>query len=296
VRPWLAALLVGCAARPAPERTPARIIPSAPISLPSTSSSVEAKPDAYGLRLAKAIKYPKPAGPPGMRWYPTHFEVPATIFWVGEPATAQNGCTANLASAFDHDWKGAYGGCDAAHPRFVEADGLNRPQAFVPKENPYYVALPYGSNESAPWRAEVPWLADRPDAKSVRAALKNRWVAVRRDAKVCYAQWEDVGPFCVDDADYVFGGAPPRNDGVSCDTGTPGNGTASGIDLSPATAACLGATFELGLFLVDWWFVDDAFVPEGPWRRVVTRSEVRDGPAPKPAGSCVQTKPYPACG
>ncbi|MGZ3418701.1 MAG: hypothetical protein ACXVEF_24290 [Polyangiales bacterium] len=250
---------------------------------------------AYAARLTKARAYPKPAGPPGKRWYPTHFAVPATIFWVGEPATKQNGCTANLASAFDHDWIGAYGGCDAASPRVTEDDGFHRPQGFVPKENPYYVALPYGSNEHAPWRDEVPWLDDRPRAHSVRAVLKNRWVAIRRDDVVCYAQWEDIGPFCVDDADYVFGGAAPRNDGVSCDTGSPGNGTASGIDLSPATASCLGATFELGLFPVDWWFVDDAFVPEGPWRRVITDSEVRDGPA-RPATACAQTKPYPSCG
>lgn len=271
----------------------------------TTASAGDAGPDATDVdarardeRIARARAFPKPVGPLGHRAYPTHFAVPATIFWVGEPSTKQNGCTANLSSAFDSDWVGAYGGCDAAMHRRHEHDGFDRPKSFVPKENPFYVALPYGGNEDAPWRDEIPWVADRKDATSARDALKNRWVAVRRGLVTCYAQWEDVGPFCVDDAPYVFGGATPRNDGIGCageraDAGQ-GNGTASGIDLSPAVASCLGATFEQGLFPVDWWFVDDAFVPEGPWLRVVTSSPVRDGPPPggKP---CFQAPPYPPC-
>jgi hypothetical protein len=257
--------------------------------------------DAYSLRAQRARSYPKPAGPPGKRSYAAHFAVPATVFWVGEPATTENGCMPNLASAFDHDWIGAYGGCDAADPRVVENDGWNRPAGFVPRENPYYVALPYGTNELAPWRLEVPWLTDRPDVDSVRRAVKNRWVAIRRGARTCYAQWEDVGPFYVDDVAYVFGDARPKNDGKSSDpiAGIDSTGAASGIDLSPATATCLGATYELGIFDVDWWFVDDASVPDGPWRRVVTTSPVRDPPVDSPArspSSCVRNAPFPTCG
>lgn len=255
--------------------------------------------DTREARVARARALPRPSGPPGHRRYPVHRGIPATIFWVGEPATRQNGCTANLASAFDHDWIGAYGGCDAASPRVTEQDGWNRPEGFAPAQNPYYFALPYGSNDDAPFRDEVPWIDDRPHASSIRDAVKDRWIAVRRFDRTCYAQWEDVGPFCADDVAYVFGGAPPRNDGRSCEgagpTSAEANGTASGLDLSPAVAHCLGVRFETGLVPVDWWFVDDDDVPDGPWRRVVTRAPVRDGP-PRPPGACAQTPPWPACG
>jgi hypothetical protein len=279
--------LLGCPREPA---KPQPLIADA-------SVVVDAVVDAYAEdgRAARARTYWKPTGPAGKRFYLAHRNVPATIFWVGEPATKQNGCTPNIASAFDHDWLGAYGGCDAHTPRITEPDGFNRPQHFVPKENPYYFALPYGTNESAPFRDEVPWVADRPGAEDIRSAVKNRWIGVRHGDRTCYAQWEDVGPFCADDVQYVFGYGAPRNDGKSCDVAGEGNGTASALDVSPAVAHCLGVTFDTGLFQADWWFVDDDHVPVGPWSRVITSSPVRDGP-PRDGGICVQSKPYPLCG
>jgi hypothetical protein len=246
-------------------------------------------------RLDRAKSLPQPTGPKGDRSYPVHAQVLATVFWVGEPATAENGCMPNFASAFDGDWIGAYGGCDAPESRTTEEDGFDRPAAFVPRENPFYFALPYGLNERAPWRAEIPWSDERADARSIRAALKNRWIGVRRGERTCYAQWEDVGPFCADDVGYVFGGAQPRNDGKHCDTdSTKGDGTRSGLDMSPALARCLGIDVKDSV-PVDWWFVDDARAPEGPWRRVVTTSKVREG-SPRPEGKCFSKRPYPTCG
>lgn len=248
------------------------------------------------LRAARAKAFPKPTGEKGARVYAPHRDVLATVFWVGEPPTAQNGCMANFASAFDHDWLGAYGGCDAASPRVTDATGWSRPGGFVPRENPYYFALPYGTNERAPWRDEIPWVDDRPLATSVRQMVKNRWIAVRAEPqgdRTCYAQWEDVGPFCADDAEYVFGHRAPRNDGKRCDTEAKGNGIQSALDMSPALSLCLGHEAS-DMFRVEWWFVDDAQVPQGPWKRVVTTSPVRDGP-PRAAGKCVEHPPYPAC-
>lgn len=248
--------------------------------------------NSAAARLAAARSFPKPTLVGGKRVYAPHRDVPATIFWVGEPSTKQNGCTPNNASAFDFDWLGAYGGCDAHAPRITEADGFNRPEGFVPRENPYYFALPYGTNEQAPWRDEIPWSAGFRD---IRSAVKNRWIAVRVAERTCYAQWEDVGPFCTDDAQYVFGYGKARNDGKTCDVAGPGNGTISALDVSPAVATCLGKTFDDGLFNADWRFVEESDVPAGPWRRVITTSPVRDGP-PRDAGPCVQSKPYPLCG
>ncbi len=281
----LATSLLACPREPARPRVTAS---DASVVATESDASVE------DGRATRARRFWKPTGPPGKRFYLAHRDVPATIFWVGEPATKQNGCTPNLASAFDHDWLGAYGGCDAHLPRTTEADGFHRPQTFVPRENPYYFALPYGTNEDAPWRDEIPWLADRPGVEDIRSAVKNRWIGVSHGDRTCYAQWEDVGPFCADDAEYVFGYGPPRNDGKTCDVAGKGNGTASALDLSPSVAHCLGVAFEQGLFRVNWWFVDDAHVPDGPWSRVITTSPVRDGPV-RDAGACAEAKPYPLC-
>jgi len=68
------------------------------------------------------------------------------------------------------------------------------------------------------------------------------------------AQWEDVGPFGEDDADYVFGGAAPAE-------------PRSGLDLSPAAAAALGLA---GRGRVSWRFVPEGQVPDGPWTRIET--------------------------
>jgi hypothetical protein len=104
----------------------------------------------------------------------------------------------------------------------------------------------------------VPWRA-----APGKSALKNRWIAVRANGRTCYAQWQDVGPFESDDIAYVFGDAPePRNKQIK----------AAGIDLSPAMRDCLQV--EL-VSRVAWRHVEEKEVPDGPWRKVITR---RPGP------------------
>src|SRR5258708_29686707 len=75
------------------------------------------------------------------------------------------------------------------------------------------------------------------------SVCKGHWLEIRHGAKICYAQWEDAGPFRTDRATYVFGTDRPllnHNHGA-------------GIDVSPAVRDYLG----LGsLGLVDWRFVE----------------------------------------
>ena len=83
--------------------------------------------------------------------------------------------------------------------------------------------------------------------------LKGTWLAIRYGNKVCYAQWEDCGPWVTDDHEYVFGNARPKN--------TQNNG--AGIDISPAVRDYLGISSS---GKCDWRFVDVNEVPYGPWR------------------------------
>ena len=157
-----------------------------------------------------------------------HKSIMATFFYVGEPASEENAFIANDDSAFDEMWVEHYGGIDDPENR----NGYY-PKTFVPKENPFYFALPYSD-----------------------MSYKNKWIAVRYKENVCYAQWEDVGPYETDDYEYVFEFKSPRNQ----------FGMKAGLDLSPAMRDCLKMEDN---DYVDWKFVDK--VPEGPWKEIVTR-------------------------
>ena len=62
-----------------------------------------------------------------------------TLFWVGERSNAENNFIPSHESYRDQDWQASYGGVDDPEHR----NGY-WPAGFRPKENPFYVALPYG--------------------------------------------------------------------------------------------------------------------------------------------------------
>jgi hypothetical protein len=188
-------------------------------------------------------------GEPGR--YPWRLSIMTTIFWIGEhPST--NNPVPNDASSWDPNWFGDYGGYDDPalnlRKRFV-------PASFFPRQNPFYVALPYNDVQAGHTKPEakqvIPWFKDSfiRDGLSV---LKGHWVSIRHNNRVCYAQWEDCGPFTTDHWQYVFGNERPR----------PNLNQGAGLDVSPAVRDYLG----LGnLDACDWKFVDFREVPPGPW-------------------------------
>jgi hypothetical protein len=92
-------------------------------------------------------------------------------------------------------------------------------------------------------------------------ATKNQWIKITKGNTVAYAQWEDVGPFQENDAAYVFGTARPRN----------AINNHAGLDLSPAVATFLNLQ---DIDTVSWQFVNAGDVPDGPWKQVVTTSQI----------------------
>jgi hypothetical protein len=129
------------------------------------------------------------------------------------------------------------------------------PLGFVPKQNPFYVALPYNDVEEDHTRSEaatvIPWF-DAAFVRDGQSVCKGHWVALRHGRRVCYAQWEDVGPFQTDHWQYVFGPERPR----------PNANHDAGIDVSPAVRDYLGMS---GMDVCDWKFVNVWEVPIGPW-------------------------------
>jgi len=192
--------------------------------------------------------------------YPWKLGITVTIFWIGE-LPSENNPTPNTASSWDEDWDGSFGGYDNPNPAARVADaktGDYRPKAFIPKLNPFYIALPYNDRlthkRHKPEAARViPWFKQM-KPKGGQTVLRGRWVQIHRNGRDCYAQWEDCGPWVTNDWQYVFGSAKPKNRQ---------NGGA-GIDISPAIRDYLGVRSGQK---VHWRFVEASQVPYGPWKR-----------------------------
>ncbi len=196
----------------------------------------------------------------GYARYPWKLDIVATVFWVGEEPT-ENNPTPNDKSSWDTKWMESFGGYDDPDP--TKRTEAFTPVGFTPKQNPFYVALPYNDcidyNSHKPEASKIiPWFKTR-FTRSGRTVLKGQWVAIRHGNRVCYAQWEDCGPFVTDDHSYVFGNSRPKN--------TSNNG--AGIDISPAIRDYLGLK---SMSRCDWRFVDVSEVPAGPWRTFGTNN------------------------
>jgi len=192
--------------------------------------------------------------------YPWHYDITVTYFWVGEGADEENAFISNLPSAWDEEWVLSYGGVDSPDKR-----NGSYPQGFVPKENPFYFALPYNDlDDDGEMKKEalekVYWATG--EIVEGESMLKNRWIEVAKGDVVCYAQWEDVGPMIETDVGYVFGDSEPGQKDFNDN---------AGLDVSPAIRDCLGIE---GIDRVDWRFVDFEDVPEGDWREIISVSGV----------------------
>lgn len=177
--------------------------------------------------------------------------ITSTVFWAGEPPRAND--PGNLTSAWDPVWV-----WDA------------------PRQNAFYVALPYNDVSEHHTKPEAPQII--PWFRSVfirdgQSVCKDRWVEIRHAGKVAYAQWEDVGPFQTDHWQYVFGCERPR----------PNRNQDAGIDVSPAVRDYLGLA---GIDTCDWRFVSGP--GHGPWQSVRTSTDtaaLRKRPTTLPGAS-----------
>jgi hypothetical protein len=190
----------------------------------------------------------------GFGRYPWHRNIMTTIFWIGERPTARNPVP-NNRSAWDANWARNYGGYDNPDTRYRDPRTY-APRGFLPRQNPFYCALPYcdvsRGNTKSEVKKVVPWFRDCFE-KEGKSVLKGRWVAIHHGGRTVFAQWEDCGPFRTDHWQYVFGNERPR----------PNLNRGAGLDISPAARDYLGMGKN---DICDWKFVDAASVPDGPWK------------------------------
>ncbi len=185
--------------------------------------------------------------------YPWKTNIVTTVFWVGETPT-KNNPTPNHKSSWDQKWAQNFGGYDDPNP----ANRQNfKPKKFTPRQNPFYVALPFNDVTRGTTKPEsrrvIPWFREAFE-KEGRSVVKGRWLAIRHQGRIAYAQWEDCGPFRTDHWQYVFGNQRP----------SPNLNQGAGLDVSPAVRDYLGMS---GKDVCDWKFVEFSEVPPGPWAK-----------------------------
>ncbi|UFS60252.1 hypothetical protein [Subtercola endophyticus] len=214
--------------------------------------------------------------------YPWHTNIVSTTFWVGEVFDPSAADGSQVYSTYDSNWYANYGGCDGTIVGGVcqteartAANGYF-PSAFTPKQNPFYLDLPFDDvNDPAAFARRgsvIPWASQPEYASRVGdpsySLMKNRWVELRRGSQTCFGQIEDAGPGQYNDANYVFGSNDARPENARYG--------GAGMDVSPALNGCLGFSELNGdTDQVSWRFVDDADVAAGPWMQVVTTSGVQ---------------------
>jgi TonB family protein len=208
-----------------------------------------------GLLTASSAETAVPAPPiarPSGDVFPWKTIVVTTVFWVGEEQVTGK-TSPQHQSVWDKDWLKNFGGVDtpelAARHDYI-------PISFVPRQNPFYCALPYNDVEQGQFKPEaptvIPWFK-QVHAEPGQSVCKDRWVAIRKGDRICYAQWEDCGPFRTDHFQYVFQNERP----------TPNASHGAGLSVSPAVRDHLGLA---STDVADWQFVEVSDVPPGPWR------------------------------
>ena len=212
---------------------------------------------ALALREKAILKLEPPvvssAAIPVSNRYPLKRNIVTTVFWVGERPT-RNNPVPNTKSSWDPQWHRSFGGFDDPDPG-ARRNGIAK--NFIPRQNPFYIALPYNDVTHGTTKPEsrkvIPWFREAFE-KVGQSVCKGRWVAIQHGGRVAYAQWEDCGPFRTDHWQYVFGNDHPR----------PNLNQGAGLDVSPAVRDYLGMN---GKDVCDWKFVDAREVPPGPWTR-----------------------------
>jgi len=189
--------------------------------------------------------------------YPWKTQIITTVFWIGESA-AGNNPVPNFSSSWDLNWEQSYGGFDNPNPTARNRNFA--PVSFIPRQNPFYIALPYNDVTHGTTKPEakivIPWFHDVVASgqwAEGQSVCHNRWVAIRNSSgKVCYAQWGDCGPFRTDHWQYVFENEKPK----------PNLNGGAGLDVSPAVRDYLQLS---STDVTDWKFVEVSDVPNGPW-------------------------------
>lgn len=198
--------------------------------------------------------------------YPWKINAPYDIIWIGADYNTSVAPRVKIPTGWKSESAETFGGIDRPESENRIADhktGEFRPKAFIPKLNPFYIALPYNdlmpAGDRKPEASRViPWY-DREPPPPGESACKGRWLQIYYNNRSCFAQWQDVHPHSPNDWQYVFGSRSAESFG----SGRPA------IRVAPAVRDYLSLPKD---GVVHWRFVDAYQVPHGPWKKYGTLS------------------------
>src|SRR5260370_8941199 len=131
---------------------------------------------------------------PSVQRYPWKMSIVTTVFWVGEEAGGNNPVP-NYKSSWDLNWTANYGGTDNPEP---SARRNYIPIAFVPRQNPFYFALPYNDVTHGQFKPEaplvIPWFKQS-YAGQGHSAGRHRRIVSPRATPVCSTHAANCDPF-----------------------------------------------------------------------------------------------------
>jgi hypothetical protein len=132
------------------------------------------------LRLEPQVLVPTTRSSIISNRYPWRTNIVTTTFWAGENSS-QNNPVHNRSSSWDKDWAINFGGFDNPDISARIANGRDyRPANFIPRQNPFYVALPYNDVTRGTTKPEartaIPWF-NQVFEREGKSVCRDRWVA-----------------------------------------------------------------------------------------------------------------------
>ena len=126
---------------------------AAPAKMKASKKSDRFSEDAF-LNVDSLALVPRhlSGGNQGER-FPWKKDIVTTVFWIGEEPSGNNPRASNRSSSWDHNWTGSYGGFDDPNPSHRRSNYI--PAKFTPRQNPFYVALPYNDKATNGHRPEA---------------------------------------------------------------------------------------------------------------------------------------------
>ena len=135
------------------------------------------------LKVEPQVFVPTSSRPATAR-FPWKTNIVTTVFWIGEQAGGNNPVP-NYRSCWDANWTSNYGGFDTPE---TSARRNYIPVAFIPRQNPFYCALPYNDVTHSQVKPEaplvIPWFKQAytaigsPSAKAIAPATRNGKIVV----------------------------------------------------------------------------------------------------------------------
>ncbi|KAF2078286.1 hypothetical protein CYY_000378 [Polysphondylium violaceum] len=203
------------------------------------------------------------------RIFTTHYNIKTILHTLGDP-NIELFSGHQESTAWNADWYGKMGMTTLEKCPYFQ-------DFMLSNENYYFCTLPYNDIDKYGRKSSahlIPWATlNDPQDHSI---LKNKWIRVAHKNSFAFCQIEDVGPENDDDFHYVFGASHSIPES-----------SVGGLAISPIVANFLGIMSKFyenydsngKLTTTDedvrcsWQFFQEEDVPEGPWKKRVTRSK-----------------------